>query len=254
MGNDVLYEQEGKIGKITLNRPDKNNSLELTTVKSLIEFFQISAQNEDICVILAANGKNFTVGDDLKYSYDLINDINKLPEAVEFIGSYQTLTRSMLAHPGIIIAGLHGWTIGGGFEMLLSCDLRIAATDTKIMLPELGVGLFFSNASTKLLSRIIGLGRAKKIMLLGEELNAEDAYNIGLVSEICKPESLDRILKKTANKILQKSHLGLQFGKKLLNENYDKNIEGVLDSEQLAIITAGQSDEFKKRIQKFLKH
>jgi enoyl-CoA hydratase len=252
--NLVIYEKEGNLGKIILNKPDKHNSLDLLTVKKLIELFKLSAQNNDICVIFTSEGKEFTVGDDLKYSYELIKDIKKLPEAVEFIGSYQELTRVILAHPGIIIAGIHGWAIGGGFEITLCCDLRIAATDTRIMLPELGVGLFFSNGSTKLLSRIIGQGRAKELMLLGKEINAEEAFRIGLVNEVCKPEGLKRVLMRTANSILQKSLLGLKMAKKLINENYDKDIEAVLDNEQMAIITAGQDEECKRRVEIFLKH
>ena len=177
----------------------------------------------------------------------------RMAEAIEFIGSFQKLTRVMLAHPGIIIAGLHGWVIGGGFEMLLCCDLRIAASDTRIMLPELGVGLFFSNGSTKLLPRIIGEGRAKELMFLGKELSADQALNIGLVNEVCKPEGLNRILKRTANTILQKSHFALRIAKNLINENQSKSMDGVLDSEMLAIFETGQSEEGRKIIEKFVK-
>jgi enoyl-CoA hydratase len=253
MESDVLYEKKGDSGKIILNKPEQRNSLDLITVQKLIESFKQSAENEDVCVIFAAKGKHFTVGDDLKYTYKLLNDINKLPEAMNFIGCFQELTRVMLAHPGVIIAGLHGWVIGGGLEMLLCCDLRIAATDTRIMLPELKVGLFFSNGSTKLLQNIIGQGRAKELMFLGKEINAEQALSIGLVSEICKPEGLNRILKRTTNSILQNSHLGVRIAKKLLNDNLNKDIEGVLDSEMLALVETGQSEDGKRRIGQFLK-
>lgn len=253
MENVVIYEKKGNVGKIILNKPEQRNSLDLITVQKLIVSFKQSAKNDDICVIFTAEGKDFTVGDDLKYTYELLNDIEKLPEAMEFIGCFQELTRVMLAHPGVIIAGLHGWVIGGGLEMLLCCDLRIAATDTRIMLPELGVGLFFSNGSTKLLQLIIGQGRAKELMFLGKEINAEQALNFGLVSEICKPEGLNRVLKRTANSILQKSHLALRIAKRLLNENIDKDMDGVLDSEMLAIMETGQSEEGKRRIGKFVK-
>ncbi|MFX1379997.1 MAG: enoyl-CoA hydratase/isomerase family protein, partial [Promethearchaeota archaeon] len=175
MEDIVTYEKEGDIGKITLNNPEKRNAIDLETLKKLIDAFNKSAENNDICVIYKANGKDFTVGADLKYGYNLLTDKTRMSEAVEFLESFQNLTRSMMIHPGIIIVGLHGWVIGGGFEQLLFCDLRIAASNTRIMLPELGVGLFFSNASTQLLPRIIGEGRAKQLMYLGSEINADDA-------------------------------------------------------------------------------
>jgi enoyl-CoA hydratase len=254
MDDIVLYEKKGDIGKITLNKPDQRNTLDLTTLKKLIELFKKSAENGDICVIYAANGKHFTVGADLKYGYELATNIEKLAEGVEFMESWQILTRTMYAHPGVIIVGYHGWVIGGGFEHTLMCDLRIAATDTRIMLPELGVGLFFSNASTKILPRIIGEGKAKELMFLGKEISAEEALNMGLVNEVCKPESLNRILKKTANTIAQKDHLALRIAKEFINENQDIDVEGVLGRESVAMITTGQSESLKEKLKKFVEH
>ncbi|MFX1504272.1 MAG: enoyl-CoA hydratase/isomerase family protein, partial [Promethearchaeota archaeon] len=253
MEDIVLYENEGKIGNITLNKPEQRNTIDLQVLKRLIEAFNQSAKREDVCVIYSANGKHFTVGADLKYGYDLLTDKSRLDEAVEFLESWQVLTRAMISHPGIIIVGLHGWVIGGGFEHTLACDLRIAATDTRIMLPEVGIGLFFSNASTKLLPRIIGEARTKELMILGNEISAEEALRIGLVNQICKPEGLKRILKKTANMVVSKDHLALKYTKSFLNENQDLSIESVLARESIAMITTGQSKEVRKRLARFVK-
>ena len=253
MEDFVLYEKEGDIGKITLNKPEERNTITLEVLKKLIELFETSAENNDVCVIYAANGKHFTVGADLKYGYDLLTNKERLAEAVEFLESWQILTRKMIAHPGIIIVGYHGWVIGGGFEHTLVCDYKIAAEDTRIMLPEVGVGLFFSNASTKLLPRIIGEGRAKELMILGKELSAEEAYRIGLVNQVCPTPSLPRILKKTANMIASRDHLALQYTKKFINENQDLSIESVLARESIVMLTTGQSEELKKRLGKFVK-
>lgn len=247
----VVYKKEGDIGRITLNNPEKRNAIDFITLRELIETFNQSAENDDVCVIYTASGKDFTVGADLKYGFDLLTDKNRMSEAIEFLESFQNLTRSMIFHPGIIIAGLHGWVIGGGFEQLLYCDLRIAAHNTRIMLPELGVGLFFSNASTKLLPRIIGEGRAKELMYLGSEIDAEKAFNIGLVNQVCKLESLERILRRTAKTIVQKDHIALKWAKKLINENQDDSIESVLAKELRVMIFTGQSDELRKRLEKF---
>ena len=253
MDEIVLYEKQGDIGKIALNKPDKRNTIDLDVLKLLIEKFNLSAENNDVCVIYGAEGKHFTVGADLKYGYELLTNEDRMKEAVQFMESWQILTRAMFAHPGIIIAGLHGWVIGGGFEHTLFCDLRIAADDTKIMLPELGVGLFFSNASTKLLPRIIGEARAKELMILGEELSAEDAYRIGLVNKVCKASSLNRILNKTANMIVSKDHLALKYTKSFINENQDLNIESVLARESIAMIMTGKSENLRERLEKFVK-
>lgn len=252
--DSVLYEKKGDIGIITLNKPEQRNTLDLKTNNKLIDAFKQSAENGDVCVIYAANGKHFTVGADLKYGYELVCNTERLAEGIEFMESWQKITRAMYAHPGIIIVGYHGWVIGGGFEHTLASDLRIAATDTRIMLPEVGVGLFFSNASTKILPRIVGEGRAKELMLLGKEISAEQALNIGLVNEVCKPESLNRILKKTANSIVQKDHLAIRLTKQFINENQDIDIEGVLGRESVAMITTGQSEGLREKLKKFVEH
>lgn len=113
MEDIVLYEKEGPVGIITLNKPEQRNTLDSNTLKKLIEAFEKSAKNGDACVIYEANGKHFTVGADLKYGYEIMTKPERLQEGVEFQNMFQTLTRAMMAHPGIIIAGLHGWVIGG---------------------------------------------------------------------------------------------------------------------------------------------
>ncbi|MBY9015003.1 MAG: enoyl-CoA hydratase/isomerase family protein [Candidatus Lokiarchaeota archaeon] len=253
MDDVVLYEKEGNIGKITLNKPDQRNTIDLPLLKLLGDYFELSAENRDVCVIYAANGKHFTVGADLKYGYELLTNKERLAEAIEFLESWQILTRKMIAHPGIIIVGYHGWVIGGGFEHTLICDYKIAAEDTRIMLPEVGVGLFFSNASTKLLPRIIGEARAKELMIMGKELTAQEALRIGLVNQVCPTPSLNRLLKKTAHMIISKDHLALKYAKSFINENQDLSIESVLSRESIAMITTGQSDELKRRLAKFVK-
>jgi enoyl-CoA hydratase/carnithine racemase len=251
MDENVIYNKRGDIAEIILNKPEKANTLDLPTLNGLIQAYEQSAENDDVCVIYRAKGKHFTVGADLKYGYTLLTNDTRMEEAVKFLESWQILTRKMLAHPGIIIVGYHGWVIGGGFEHTLGCDLRIAADDTRIMLPELGAGLFFSNASTKLLPRIIGEGRAKELMLLGEEISAQRAYEFGLVNKVCKPSGLYRILKKIANTITQKGRLALKYTKSYVNENQDMDIEGVLTRESVAMIMTGRSDEVKKRLERF---
>ncbi len=249
----VVYEKEKYIGKITLNKPEQRNSLDLITLKNLIDAFKQSAKNEDICVIYTAEGRDFSIGANLEYGNELINDVSRLPEAIEFLEAFQDLTRAIIAHPGIIIVGYHGWVIGGGFEHTICCDLKIAAENTKIMLPELSAGLFFGCLATKLLPRIVGECRAREILYLGEKITAEEAYKVGLVNHVCKTQGLKRVLRRYANLIVQKDHLGLRLTKKLLNENRDSVNEAVLNSELIGMIKTGQSEEVRRRIKIFLK-
>lgn len=245
----VEYEKKGKIGKITLNRPE----LDLDTIKELVTALQKSIENRDVCVILTCSGKDFAFGEDLKYAYELITNPEMRSQAIEEIWRFQEVTSLMIEHPGIIIAGYRGWVIGGGFEMTLFCDLRIAANDTKIWLPELEVGMFFSNASTKMLAWLIGGSRAKELMLLGNKIDANQALNYGIVNQICEPDELDSVLTKVANQIAFKSPLALKLAKNSINSGPENTFEGTLFKEIRYMMEAGGSDEAKKRIEIFLK-
>jgi len=252
MGKHVIYEKNGPIGRITLNRPDNRNALNPDTLKELIDCFTLSKKNDDLCVIYGAVGKDFTVGADLKYGYQMMTDPGRADEATEYLANFQKLCRVMLEHDGIIVSGLHGWVIGGGFEIHLSCDLRAATKDTTIMLPELSMGLMFSNASTKLLSRIAGEGRAKQLLFLGDRINAQQAYDFGLIFHIADDlDALNKFIEETAAELVKKSPLALRLAKKVVQENLDADISAVLDREMKAMIVTGQSDECVQRIRAF---
>ncbi|MCP4755131.1 MAG: enoyl-CoA hydratase/isomerase family protein [Proteobacteria bacterium] len=253
MSEAIRYEKKGDIGKITLNNPDKANPFSKDVLLDLIQAFVRSRENQDVCVIYGAEGKNFTFGADLKYGYELMSKPERRSEATEYLWSWQELTGAMLEHPGIIIVGYHGWIVGGGFEHTLACDLRIAADNTRIMLPELDMGIFFSNASTRLLPQIVGAGRAKELMIMGGEIGAEEALRIGLVNRVCQPDELNNVLQETAEKIVSKDRLALQLAKKLINEAQENTMDDVLYKEGRAMILTGQSGGAEQRIKAFLK-
>ncbi len=253
MSEKIRYEKDGHIGRITLNNPEQANPFSRDVLRKLINAFVESGKNGDVCVIYGAEGKNFTFGADLKYGYDLMSKPELRSEAAEYLWSWQELTSAMLEHPGLIIVGYHGWIVGGGFEHTLACDLRIAADNTRIMLPELDMGIFYSNASTRLLPQIVGAGRAKELMIMGGEIGAEQALNIGLVNRVCKPDELTNVLNEIAEKIISKDRLALQLAKKLINEAQENTIDNVLYKEGRAMILTGQSGGAEQRIGAFLK-
>ena len=253
MKKPVLYEKKDSVGVITLNNPEKSNPLGLDVLRQLIDAFNESAANGDSCVIYRAEGKHFTFGADLKQGYELITNPDLQSTAVQDIWTWQELTGAMIAHPGIIIVGYHGWVVGGGFEHTLCSDLRIAADNTKIMLPELDLGIFFSNASTKILPRLIGESRAKELMLLGDVIKADRALEIGLVNRVCPADELDTLLQEYAGKIAGKDPFAVKTAKRLLYQVQDASIEDVLYREGRAMIETGQSGGPEQRIGAFLK-
>lgn len=252
MNKDILYKKEGSIGRVVLNREEQKNTFDVETLKALTEAFKKSDENGDICVLYTAEGKHFTYGVNLKYAYSLMKDAGGSKESSQLTGSFQDVTRAMRNHRGIIIGGLKGYIIGGGFEITLSCDLRIAASDTTIMFPELSIGTMFSNASTKLLPRIVGEGRAKEIMIMGKSIDAEEALAIGLVNHVCKPEELDAVLERYAKEILEKDAYAVKVAKKLINENQDIDVESTLEKEYVGMMNCGLVGGFESRLKDFV--
>jgi len=252
MSEDILYKKEGSIGRVIVNREEQKNTFDVDTLKALTDAFKKSEENGDICVLYTAEGKHFTYGVNLKYAYSLMKDGANSKESSQLTGSFQDVTRAMRNHSGIIIGGLKGYIIGGGFEITLSCDLRIAANDTTIMFPELSIGTMFSNASTKLLPRIVGEGRAKQLMIMGKSIDADEALAIGLVNHVCKPEELDTVLERYAKEILEKDAYAVKVAKKLINENQDIDMESTLEKEYVGMMNCGIIGGFKSRLKDFV--
>lgn len=251
LNHRVSYKTHGSVGELIL-RQSENNALDYHTLKGLAEAFVKSRHQEDKCVLFKADGSNFTVGADLKYVRQLI-DADDQSGFEKFSEAFQNVTRAMLQHPGIIIAGLHGWVIGGGFEITLTADLRFADEETKIKLPELAIGTMFSNASTKLLAQIIGLGRAKELMFLGDTIRAEKAHQIGLINRVCPTGKLYGSMQETAQKIIENVDAkALALAKNLINKNMDLPIQEVLDHEHKVLTGLGTHEEFKRKIKSIL--
>jgi len=247
----VLYKKEGDVGYITLNNPEKSNPLDLVVLKALIEAFTKSKNNADRVVIYTAKGTNFTFGADLKYAFEMITNPDMLSDVFEDVWSWQDLTSIMLEHPGIILVGYQGWIVGGGFEYTLWADFRVAAKDTKIMFPEMDMGLFFSNASTKIVPQLVGLSKAKELMLLGEKISAKEAKRVGLVNFVVDNDNLMPFLEELAKKLLKKSPISLQLARKLLNESFQNSIETQMYNEGRSMIQTVSSEECKSRIMGF---
>ncbi|MHA1724763.1 MAG: enoyl-CoA hydratase/isomerase family protein [Promethearchaeota archaeon] len=242
------YKKIGRIGYITLHRPE----LDLLAIKDLNDCFKRSIEKRDICVVFTSSKENFAVGEDLKQAYEIITNPAMLSKAHEAVSNFQELTSLMREHSGIIITGYRGWVIGGGFELTLFSDFRIAATNTKIWLPELDIGMFFSNASTKALAWLIGASKAKELMLLGEVIDVKKALEYGIVNKICEPNELEKACRKMARKIAQKSPIALTLAKKLINAGPDITFDEALYREMRAIISCGKSEEARMRIKAFL--
>jgi enoyl-CoA hydratase len=208
---NVLYTVEGKIGIATLNRPEKLNALDTKTREELREIVE-RAEREVRVLIITGSGKAFAAGADVN---ELIQrDPIKAIEATK-LGSELFSRIEEMEIP--TIAAINGFALGGGLELAMACDIRIASDKAKFGQPEINLGIIPGAGGTQRLPRIVGVGMAKKLVLTGEIIDAREALRIGLVEEVVEHEKLMERAREIAGKIAEKSWIAVKLAKKALN-------------------------------------
>ena len=205
----VELEKNGGIARIFLNRPEKVNALNSQLLDSLSAEIERLASDESLrVVVLAGRGKVFCAGADVG-ELAVLNATT----APAFVGRVHRVCASVRALPVPVVARLHGVVIGAGLEIAAACDLRIAAKGTRLAMPEVKLGIP-SVVEAALLPRLMGSGRAAWLVLTGEAIDAERAYEWGLVEEVT--EDLDQTVGRVVQSLVAADRQALRVQKQLL--------------------------------------
>ena len=245
----VLYSREENIGIITLNRPDRLNAINGDLLRDFIE--QLQAAKEDkksVSVILTGAGRAFCAGEDLKETSDGKSFETWIDEAERL----QEIQRLILRLGKPLIAAVSGHAVGGGCEFAMSCDIRIAADDAKFGFPETSVGLTVTTAGTKLLSQLVGLGKAKELIFTGEFIDADEALRIGLVNRVVARENLMNEAMAMARKIAEKSPLAIKLSRVAIDLGLHSSFEQILELEANHLLICIRSPDQKEFVKKKL--
>ncbi len=250
----VLYSRDGNVGIITLNRPERLNAINGGLLRDFIEQLKTARDDKEvISVILTGAGRAFCAGEDLKES-----SAGKSFETwIEETDGLQEVQRMIMSLGKPLIAAVQGYALGGGCEFAMSCDIRIATEDAKFGFPETEVGLTVTTAGTKLLTQIVGLGKAKELVFTGEFVDAHEALRIGLANKVVPAERLIDEALGMANKIGKKSPLALKLSRIAIEQGLHSSFEQILEIEAnhlLICISAQNQKEFvEKKLQKMKK-
>jgi len=250
----VLYSRDGNVGIITLNRPERLNAINGGLLRDFIEQLKTAREDKEvISVILTGAGRAFCAGEDLKES-----SAGKSFETwIEETDGLQEIQRMIMRLGKPLIAAVQGYALGGGCEFAMSCDIRIATEDAKFGFPETEVGLTVTTAGTKLLTQIVGLGKAKGLVFTGEFVDAHEALRIGLANKVVPAEMLIDEALGMANKIGEKSPLALKLSRIAIEQGLHSSFEQILEIEAnhlLICISAQNQKEFmEKKLQKMKK-
>ena len=216
-GNEhIKLEKKKEIGIITLNRPEARNALNRKMLQELGDALTELENDSQIRVIIITGNKDFCAGADIK-EMDAIK-----PEEIESFCRWGHKVFDQLENMGKpVIAAINGFALGGGCELALACDIRIAGEGAKFGQPEVNLGLIPGFGGTQRLSRLVGIGKSKEIILTGEIINAKEAASIGLVNSVVKDEDLMTKAEEMSQVIAQKSPIAVKMSKALINENQE---------------------------------
>lgn len=238
----VLYRRDGNVGIITLNRPERLNAMNPDLLTGFIKYLHIAREDKEVAtVILTGTGRAFCAGEDLKESSKEKSFETWIKEGE----MHQEVQRVILRLDKPLIAAIKGYAVGGGCEFAMSCDIRIAAEDAKFGFPETGVGFTVTQAGTKLLSQLVGLGKAKELVFTGEFIDADEALRIGLVNRVVPGENLMDEALAMARKIGEKSALSLKLSRIAIDQGLHSSFEQILEIEanHMLICIGAQNQE-----------
>ncbi|MDR2132752.1 MAG: enoyl-CoA hydratase/isomerase family protein [Clostridiales Family XIII bacterium] len=238
---------ESGIATVVMNCPPAN-SLTRTLIAGMHECFDhLAGQKEIRALILIGAGKYFVAGGDIK------EFLTFTPEtACEATEWGQELMNKIERFPVPVIAAINGFALGGGLEMALACDIRIASETAKVGMPECTLGLIPSYGGTTRLPKTVNFGKAKMMIYTGEIMSAEEAKAIGLIQEVTPPEALMERCAKIAGAIAKNAPIAVRQAKAVINRTRESDTAASLENETNAIRVCFRSEDLREGSQAFV--
>ena len=202
-------------------------------------------------------GDAFCVGDDLKVALEeypkiLSGEIHPILDIVEDITeSLQEIPRVIRRSPKVVICAVHGYAVGAGFEIAIDSDLIVAADNAIFGFPEMNAGMTVTGGVSKLLALMVGLNRARELMLTGDFINADEAYRIGLANKIVPLGEEEKAAEEMARKVISRAPLAIMQHKRLLAQAHDADFETVLNLEKQTISNLIYTEDYGEAITAF---
>lgn len=247
--NNVVFNKDDGVAIITINRPKSLNALNYETLKELDSALDKAEDDKDVkVVIITGSGeKAFVAG------ADIAEMRNMTPlEAKKFSEYGQSVFRKIETLSKPVIAAVNGFALGGGCELSMACDIRIASKNAKFGQPEVGLGIIPGFSGTQRLPRIIGTSKAKELIFTGEMINSDEAYRIGLISKVVELSDLIEESKKLAKTMMSKSQIAISLAKEAINKGMETDLDtgNAIEAEKFSLCFT--TDDQKEGMNAFL--
>lgn len=249
MYENILFETEGPIATLTINRPDKRNAVNNATVEEIDQVLARVEKDTELRVLIltGAGDKAFVAG----------ADIHELDKRDTFLGRTETRRRQevysrieKLDIPSI--AAINGWALGTGLELAMACTIRVASSKASLGQPEVKLGITPGAGGTQRLPKLVGLGRAMEMILTGDPVSAEAALAMGLVNRVVAPEQLMAEVQKLAETLAARPRLAVQYAKEAVLQSAEGSLaEGLAHESYLHALSCGTRDK-KEGVASFL--
>jgi enoyl-CoA hydratase len=239
----VIYEKNEGIATITLNRPEALNALSTEVVEEILRAVEDVRTDENIRVVVltGAGEKAFSAGADIKA---MVGMTALKARELSSMGERLCVTLENLEKP--VIAAINGYALGGGMEVAMACDLRIASENARMGQTEINIGLIPGWGGTQRLTRLVGMTKAKELVFTGRMIDARTAEQIGLLNMAVPADKFREIVHQLAVDLASKAPVALKVAKALITKGADMSLDAALELEREGFGVIGSTDDLKE--------
>jgi enoyl-CoA hydratase/carnithine racemase len=225
----VTTEDRGAVRHVVLNRPEKRNAMSQELLRALGDALRAATIDESVhCVVLRGEGPVFSAGVDL---VELAASAGEPGNLRPFRNTFLDCPNLCEAMPKPVVCQIHKTCVGGALEVALGCDLRIASSDARFSLPEVRFGIIPDVGGSTRLPAVVGLGRAKELIMTGRTIDAAEAERIGLINRAVAPEELEQATQALVDELLANSHIAVGRAKRVIDASARPALAQTLEME-----------------------
>ena len=254
----LLYKVKQGIAWIRFNKSEILNAIDPQETQRFVDLLRQTSEDKKVkAIIISSIGNAFSVGDDLKVAMDeypkiLSGEIHPILDIVEDITeNLQEIPRIIRKSSKVVISAVRGYAVGAGFEIAIDSDMIVAADNAIFGFPEMNAGMTVTGGASKLLASIVGLNKARELMLTGEFIDAEEGYRIGLVNKLVPLGEEEQAAEPMSRMVMSRAPLAITQHKRLLAQSTDADFETVLNLEKQTISNLIFTEDYGEAIKAF---